>query len=165
MAVVDVSSQLISDLNASPTVKVDPQINEGIIRVRHGQVEVGVDDANSIYRVMRVASGDFIHSCRVHTDTAIAGSAATFSISLYDINGGDQVELGIGYDTFDPTASLKGVELIPTPIQIGVPLWQLLTPAPAQDPQKLYDLTLFALSPVDSVGGTVAITVLYSPGF
>jgi hypothetical protein len=177
MAVVNVSSTTVTNLNASPSVLGDIRNSHGRLHVKTETVDMAAaDDNGSTYRLFRVKSSDSIKSIMIFTP-GIAGTT-DIDVGLYTINGGAVVDADLYCDDVDlttaappapsPTAAAPdgiecrfGDEVTSLPSFINNKVWQDL--GLTADPNLSYDVVLTA-NAAASAAGTVAVRMIYTAG-
>ncbi len=177
MAVVDLYSATLTDLQASPPVVNSVLHNHGRLRIKTDSVTTASGDTDaSTFRFFRVRSSDSIKSLQVRSDGIANGT--DYDCGLYTINAGSVLTNGVdvyadGFDlgTLVPTvphvlASASYLELrfgdATTSIMsdINNQVWQDL--GLTVDPFLEYDVVLTGNTV--GAGGIIQLTMLYTSG-
>lgn len=176
MAVVDLLSAELTNLDADPAVMNDAINWHGRLRMKSGIVEMASGDTDaSVYRFVRVRSTDSIKSIKLYHDS-ITG-ASDIDCGLYTIGSGAVVDADLYADGFTIAVLLPAIPhvLAETPYlelrfgdattaainDINNTVWEDL--GLSTDPGLEYDLCLTG-NTVGSTGGTMAMMVLYTAG-
>ena len=103
MAIVNLKSQQITDMTATPRVPVNGRVQGGSLREASGTVVSGAaDTADSTYRFCRVPSNACIS--QVLISAADATTAGAINVGLYQVDGGAVVDA----DLFASALDLSG---------------------------------------------------------
>ncbi len=157
MAVVTTKSGGITNRDASPRVKINAILTEGILRENVGTVEVANGDSStSKYVMFQVPSNARVSQLLVYSDDI--GTTTAGDIGLYQTtaNGGAVVDA----DFFASAISLNGGALNGSDVthESGVynvddaekPLWNAL--GLTADPNLFYDVVLTLTADADAAG-------------
>jgi hypothetical protein len=168
MGVVTTKSGAITNRDATPRVKNNPILEDGIVRECCGTVEVATgDSSSSVYVMCTVPSNARISSILLFSDDM--GSLTTMDFGIYETtaNGGAAVSASLFATIVDvhsgalnasditheagvsATSDINGVEKF---------LWQEL--GSTTDPNKMYDICGTLHADAD-VGGTLTLKVRY----
>lgn len=167
MAVVNVTSQIIDDLDATPVVKINQLEDGGKVRSSYGFADFAASDATSVARVLRVASDAKVVTLRLASDDL--GTGGTVDVGLHQTteNGGAAVDADLFASAVD-TDGASGLvwtditdESLVVPIEdAGKALWEQL--GLATDPRINYDVTVTRNTAAGT--GTVALKMEYVRG-
>lgn len=166
MAVVNVKSQVITDLDATPVVKTNQLEKGGKLRFAAGVAEFASSDATSVARVIRVNSAALIDSLKFASDDL--GTGGTVDIGLYrtTADGGAVVDADFfasAVDTDTAAVALTDVTYESAVVAIddrAKPLWQQL--GLSSDPRVDYDIAVTRNAATGS--GTVFLKLAYVEG-
>lgn len=175
MAVVDLKSLTLTDLEAEPQVVNSVLHNHGRLRVKSDFLtSASGDDDLSLYRFFRVRSSDSIKSLQFRSEAI--GSASGWDCGLYTIDGGAEVDLDLYADGFDPSTIVPVVPHIvaegpylelrfgdsATSIlsDINNAVWQDL--GLSTDPFLEYDVVVKAVTA--GSGGIISLMMFYTSG-
>ncbi|CAI8724765.1 hypothetical protein [Pseudomonas sp. IT-P4] len=173
MAVVTTKSTAVTNGDAFPQTLTSQKIDGGRLRERVGFVEAtATDSIASIYRLMRIKSGDRVSRLLLSCD---AITTAVGDIGIYDIssvNAGAVVDVDFFASAQALTAALVNVDVTheADPADAGAgfgladvekPLWQAL--GLAADPGKQYDIAI-TLTAAATGAGTVGLRLQYVDG-
>jgi hypothetical protein len=167
MAVVNVKSQIITDLDAVPQVKTNPLEDGGKLRYKAGLAEFASSDATSVARVLRVSSSALVHELLFACDDL--GTGGTVDIGLHDIssvNSGAVVDADFFASAVDTdTAALGFTNVTRESSVVSIdnsikPIWEQL--GLSSDPKKFYDVTVTRNTAQGS--GTVVLRMAYVEG-
>jgi hypothetical protein len=169
MATANTKSTAITNGDASPVVLNDPRIDGAVLREKVATVEIAAaDDANSVYRMVRVHSSWRISEITRFNDAITSGT--DYDVGLYDTaeNGGAVVNINAFADAISlASASVTGVsEMYESGGDIGVEdieqkVWEVA--GLASDPGKFMDLCYTGVTP-GSGAGTLSVRVRYVTG-
>jgi translation initiation factor IF-1 len=161
MAVVNVKSQIITDLDATPVVKTNPIEIGGRVRAAFGVAAFAASDATSVARISRIPSRARVTRVEVQTDDL--GTGGTIDVGLNDINGGAVVDADFFASALDTdTAAVARTDRtyesgVVTIANTGKRVWEQL--GLTADPAKEYDVTV--LRNTATATGNVAIWLEY----
>jgi len=165
MAVANTKSTHIGNADASPPVLTTNHISKGALYEAVGTVEtLAADDANSVYRLVRVPSNARISSILLGTDAITGATAADVGVYQTAKNGGAVVDADFFATDVDiSTAATAFTEVLleatATDIaKVEKRLWELL--AVAADPQRDYDIAV-TVNDV-TAAGTISMKVKYT---
>lgn len=175
MAVVDLASAELTNINADPIVREDIRHTHGRIRIKSAIIESASGDTDaSIYRFFRVRSSDSIKSIKCFHDDIANGT--DWECGLYTISGGAVVDADLYADGFTlatavpaiphaladaPYLELRFGDVTTAAINdINNQVWEDL--GLTVDSQLEYDLALTA--PTVGDGGTIALAMYYTAG-
>lgn len=167
MAVVNVKSQIITDLDATPVVKTNQLERGGKLRTAYGTAAFAASDATSVARVLRVASSARVESLYFANDDL--GTGGTVDIGLHDIsavNAGAVVDADFFASALDTdTAAVVFTDRtyesgVITHTNAGKAIWEQL--GLATDPKKEYDITVTRNTAQGT--GAVSIKLVYAEG-
>lgn len=164
MAVVNVKSQIITDLDATPVVKTNQLEDGGKVRSAYGFADFASSDATSVARVLRVPSSARVDFLRFASDDL--GVGGTVDIGLYAANGGAVVDADFFASAVDTdTAALGWTDVTYESAVVaienaGKALWQQL--GLSSDPEVMYDVTVTRNTATGT--GTVALKMQYVYG-
>lgn len=158
MAVVTVKSTAIANLDSSPAVQNQPNLQRGTVRASIGYAPVANGDSiGSQYRLARIRSGDRLHGLTLFC-TAITSAAA--NVGLYAVNGGAVVNAAIFAAAQSIASALPtGTNLlfsVTTLDLVEKRVWELL--GLSSDPKVEYDVVL-TLTAAATAAGKVALHV------
>lgn len=166
MAVVNVSSQIITDLDATPVVKTNQLEKGGKLRFMAGVAEFAASDATSVARVLRVNSAALVDTLKFASDDL--GTGGTVDVGLYrtTADGGAVVDADFFASAVDTDTA--AVALTDVTYESGVvtidnrakPLWSQL--GLSSDPQVDYDITVTRNTATGT--GTVFLKCAYVEG-
>lgn len=163
MAVVNVKSQVITDLDATPVVKQNPTKAGGVVRAAYGVAAFAASDATSVARIARIPSRARVTRVEVQTDDL--GTGGTIDVGLHQItaNGGAVADADFFASALDTdTAAVARTERtyesgVITIANTGKRVWEQL--GLTVDPKVEYDLT--ATRNAATATGNVAVHVEY----
>ncbi len=173
MAVVTTKSTAVTNGDAFPQTLTPQKIDGGRLRERIGFVEAtATDSIGSVYRLMRIKSGDRISRLLLSCD---AITTAAGNIGLYDVtavNAGAVVDADFFASAQDLSAALVNTDVTHEAdaadagagfglADIEKPLWQAL--GLAADPGKQYDVAV-TLTAAATGAGTVGLKLQYIDG-
>lgn len=167
MATANTKSTSITNNDASPPVMNSPRIDGGVLREKVGTVEIAAaDDANSVYRMVRVHSSWRISEILRFNDAITSGT--DYDVGVYDTaeNGGAVINVNVFADAISlaSAATTSPVrDMYETGGDIGVedieqPLWEMA--GLASDPGKYMDLCYTGVTP-GSGAGTLSVLVRF----
>lgn len=163
MAVVALKGANITNLDASPSVKVDPALLGGRVRLSIDTVELANGDSiGSTYRLARIPSNANISSIRLFCD-AITSGAADIGLYRTATDGGAVVDADC-YATAQSIASASavGIETAFEVRDIANAQRKVFQDAGlTSDPNVFYDVTL-TLTAATTAAGTVTLRVEYT---
>lgn len=166
MALANTKSISITNADASPRVPNDSWFDGGqTVRFSDFVTALAADSINSVYRVVRLRSGDKVSALSMSSDTQ--NTLGVASISLYNTaaNGGAVVAgtpggAGIFATSIDVhTAAFYGVSYlfnVTTLDKINKRIWELL--GLSVDPYTEYDLCI-VMTTAGTAGGKMALDV------
>ncbi len=166
MGVVAVKSTAITNRDATPLVKNNAHIQDGVLKESVATYEVATGDSStSTYRMMQVPSNARISQLLLVTDDMGTATAADFGIYQTTENGGSVVDA----DFFSAAVSLNSGALSDSDITHGnasgfgkedaeKPLWQAL--GLSSDPCRYYDVVATLTADSDA-GGTLTLKLRY----
>jgi hypothetical protein len=167
MAVANTKSNIITNLDATPSVKNTLRIMGGVLREQVATVELAAADCdNSVYRMFRVHSSWRLSELTNFTDTLT--SAVDADIGFYNTaeNGGAVVNINAIADAVNiATASLTGVQTLweggsDNGVEdIELPVWEMIGGLTA-DPGIFYDLCVTLVS-IGGAAGTLSQRLRY----
>ena len=166
MPIVNVKSQVITDLDAVPVVKTNQLEKGGKLRYAAGVAEFAASDATSVARVIRVNSATLIDSLKFASDDL--GTGGTVDIGLYrtEADGGAVVDADFfasAVDTDTAAVALTDITYESAVVIIdnrARPIWQQLNLS--ADPRVDYDITVTRNSAQGT--GTVFLKLAYVEG-
>lgn len=166
MAVVNVTSQIIDDLDATPVVKVNQLEDGGKVRSSYGSADFAASDATSIARVLRIASDAKVVTLRFASDDL--GTGGTVDVGLHQTteNGGAAVDDDLFASAVDTdTAAVGWTDITDESAVVaiedaGKALWEQL--GLSTDPRVNYDVTVTRNTAAGT--GTVALKMEYVRG-
>jgi len=166
MAAANRKSTQITNADASPRVANDVRSTHGRIRVSKATVETAAaDDANSVYRFVRVHSSWSVFSIIIHNDAT--ADATDMDVGLYQTaeNGGAALDKDCYTDGADMSAGyLTGVEYAFTTRAIeNIGQRVYADGGESADTGLYYDLCINGVSDI-SAAGTFTMIVLYTAG-
>lgn len=166
MAVVNVNSQIITDLDAVPVVKTNQLERGGKLRFMAGVAEFASSDATSVARVLRISSSALVDTLKFASDDL--GTSGTVDIGLYrtTADGGAVVDADFFASAVDTDTA--AVALTDVTYESGVvtidnrakALWAQL--GLSSDPQVEYDIVVTRNSATGT--GTVFLKCAYVDG-
>lgn len=166
MAVVELKSGSITNRDASPQVKNDAAVVQGIVRSVVGTLEAtAADSIGSTYRMFEVPSNARMHELRIFCDDQ--GTAGDADVGLYrtTADGGAVVDADFFASALDVNAAaLADVDILHESGVFGLedaekPLWEAL--GLTSDPNVMYDVVL-TLTEASTAGGTITLRGLYA---
>lgn len=144
MAVVNLKSQQITDMTATPRVPVNGRVQGGALLESSGTVASNADDTiASTYRFCRVPSNACVS--QVLISAADASTAGAVNVGLYQVDGGAVVDADLFASAFDLSGGPYTNQDITfesgeyTNAEADNPLWEVL--GLSADPGIEYDLT------------------------
>jgi hypothetical protein len=161
MAVVNVKSQIITDLDATPVVKTNPIEIGGSVRAAFGVAAFAASDATSVARISRIPSRARVTHVEVQSDDL--GTGGTIDVGLHDINGGAVVDADFFASALDTdTAAVARTDRtyesgVVTIANTGKRVWEQL--GLTADPMKEYEVTVTRNTATGT--GNVAIWLEY----
>lgn len=165
MAVANTKSTHIGNADATPPVLTSAHVHGGIMRASAGTVEtLAADDANSVYRLVRVPSNARIHSILLGTDAITGATQADVGVYQTALNGGAVVDADFFATDVDiSTAATVFTEVLLEATATDIakcekPLWELL--GLSADSQREYDICV-TVNDV-TAAGTISMKVLWS---
>lgn len=173
MAVVTTKSTAVTNGDALPQALSPQKIDGGRLRERVGVIEaVSGDSIASIYRLLRVNSGDRVSRLLLSCDaiTTCAGDIGVYDITA--VNAGAVVDVDFFASAQSLAAALVNVDVghEADPADAGAgfgladvekSLWQAL--GLAADPGKQYDIAV-TLTAAAGSAGTIALKMQYVDG-
>jgi hypothetical protein len=177
MAIVDVSSTELANIEADPPVMNDVRHIHGRLRWKAAFVTVADGDTNaSIFRFFRVRSGDSIKSLQVRTSQAFT-SGTGWDCGLYTINGGAEVDADLYCDGATLAVAAPTVPHVIavspcTEMRFGDATTSILSDINnavfedlglSADPQLEYDVIMQGVA-IGTQGGILQLTMLYTAG-
>lgn len=166
MAVVNVSSQIITDLDATPVVKTNPGEAGGKVRYAYGFADFASSDATSVARVLRLSSAAIVNKLMFANDDLGTGGTVDVGLHRTTADGGAVVDADFFASALDTdTAAVaftdRTYESAVVVIEnAGKPLWSQL--GLSADPGVDYDVTVTRNTATAT--GTVAIKVEFVLG-
>ncbi len=166
MAVVNVSSQIITDLDATPVVKTNQLEKGGKLRFMAGVAEFAASDATSVARVLRVNSAALVDTLKFASDDLGTGGTVDIGLHRTTADGGAVVDADFFASAVDTDTA--AVALTDVTYESGVviidnrakPLWSQL--GLSSDPQVDYDITVTRNTATGT--GTVFLKCAYVEG-
>lgn len=152
MAVVNLKSDAITDIDADIITKLGPTQLGGVVREAVGHVQTNSDDSiGSTFRMVRVPSRARVSAVLLHLDGApIAGAA---NIGVYEADEGAVVDADFFASAYDLTTAAANADVTFESGEVAVEdrgkrLWEQL--GLSEDPNKEYDIVLTLTAAVDA---------------
>ena len=166
MAEVTLKSTAVTNMDATPVVKVNSQISGGVVREAVGFVTTNDDDSiGSVYRLVRVPSRARISEIRGYSDIGSA-SAGIANVGVHLANGGAVKDADHFASAWDFSATDTQGVVLENEAQVGnlvnemeEQLWEAL--GETADPNVDYDITLTLTQAVATAAAVVGIKVRY----
>jgi len=147
MAVVNLKSQVVTDLDATPVVKTSPHEIGGVVREAVGTIAVTDDDATSTFRLVRVPSRARITDVFLANDDLDGATPAlAVDVGLYLSEGGAVVDVDFFASAITQLQAAAGYTDVTYESAVvdlpnrGKRLWEQL--ALTVDPEVEYDVAL-----------------------
>lgn len=146
MAVVNVKSDVLTDIDAVPSVKVNASRKGGPVKVDIGSATFAASDATSVARVLRVRSDVRMTALRLGSADLGTGGTVDIGVHQTEANGGAVVDADFFASAVDTdTAALKLTDVlnesgVVTLANYGKRLWEQL--GLSADPNLEYDITI-----------------------
>ena len=163
MAVVNVSSSIITGLDAVPVVKSNAQEIGGRIRGAAAFADFAASDATSVARLLRLPSRARIHRVVFASDDLGTGGTVDVGVHQTTANGGAVVDADVFASAIDTdTAAVARTDITLESAVIGIEkcqqkLWQWL--GLSADSNRDYDITVTRNTAAGT--GTVALWIDY----
>jgi hypothetical protein len=146
MAVVNVKSQTITDMDATPVVKVNPTKHNGVVRAAFGTAAFAASDATSVARVARIPSRARVSLVQLQSDDLGTGGTVDVGLHRTSADGGAVVDADFFASAVDTdTAAVARTDVtyesgVITIANRGKRVWEQL--ALTADPGFMYDVTI-----------------------
>ena len=166
MAVVNVKSQIITDLDAVPVVKTNQLERGGKLRFAYGTAAFAASDATSVARVLRVSSSALVESLKFASDDLGTGGTVDIGLHRTTADGGAVVDADFFASAVDTdTAAVAQTDVtyesgVVTHVNRGKAIWEQL--GLSSDPQVEYDVTVTRNTAQGT--GNVSLKMVYAEG-
>lgn len=166
MAVVNVKSQIITDLDAVPVVKTNQLEDGGKVRSAYANADFAASDATSVARVLRVPSSARVDFLKFASDDLGIGGTVDIGLHRTTEDGGAVVDADFFASAVDTDTAAVGwtdvtYESAVVAIEnAGKALWEQL--GLSSDPEVMYDVTVTRNAAAGT--GTVALKMQYIYG-
>ena len=146
MAVVNVKSQTITDMDAIPVVKVNPTKSNGVVRAAFGTAAFASSDATSVARMARIPARARVTMVHLQSDDLGTGGTVDVGLHRTSADGGAVVDADFFASAVDTdTAAVARTDVtyesgVITIANRGKRIWEQL--ALTADPQYSYDVTV-----------------------
>lgn len=152
MAVVNLKSQVVTDMDASPTVKVGPTQLGGVIREAVGTDQTNSDDSTgSTFRMVRLPSRARVTKVLLSADGDPTAGAADVGLYLEDDGSVEDADFFASAQALTSALDDEDVtyeSAVVAPEDRGKQLWEQL--GESEDPNVMYDIALTLTADVDA---------------